>query len=134
MGTTSRIRTSSILRAFPPNQRLVCSTSGRALLTSDALSPSKRCTQSCVAVSIYPLPLATARLEVIIEIPFRMNPPAYAENMGGSRMRIDLDVVPLSLPQIMSVGQEIVHLKRVLNISPQIREIPQQPFRMNVVG
>src|SRR5829696_1562831 len=54
--------------------------------------------------------------------------------MRRSRMRIDLDIVPRSLPDVVCIGQQVLDLKRVILVDSQNAEIQFEPPRMPMRG
>jgi hypothetical protein len=52
-----------------------------------------------------------------------MDPSVNTENVGRSRMRIDFNVVPSPMPEIMGIGQQILNLEWALLIDSQTVQI-----------
>src|SRR5690242_16182681 len=52
--------------------------------------------------------------------------------MRGHRLRIELYVVARTVPEIASIGQKIVNLKRLLLVEPELFERKLQPARLPV--
>src|SRR6476646_6740271 len=62
-----------------------------------------------------------------------MDPSVDPKNLGRSRMGIDLNVVPLPVPEIMGIGQQILDLEWPLFLDSQTFQIQFEPARMHMM-
>lgn len=58
-------------------------------------------------------------LQIVFEVSLRADTLSHAEDVGWHHVRMQLDIVPRSMPEIARVTEFVVHLCRLSQIKPQ---------------
>src|SRR5437870_5808989 len=71
--------------------------------------------------------------EEVVEIALGARRTPYAEYVRGHPLRIEQDVVARTVPHVTRVGQQVMHLERVICVDAERLEIEHDPAGLRVV-
>src|ERR1700757_4872209 len=85
----------------------------------------------CVsAVASWSIERWLGRLEEVVEVALGMHAPPDAEDVRRAHLRVQLDVVVRSAPDVACAGEQIVGLEAFVGVDAQLLELQRHPARL----